>query len=544
MASGNLSPRQKMINVMYLVLIALLALNVSKEILKSFHLIEVSFNKAKDNLDAKIGDKIKGLEKESANDPTLLPYLERAKEAREISDEFVAYIQQIIDELTEKAEGRKEPEGDVDPASLKPYETELKGSDNIELHAHYFFVDNAGGGKEKGYKSKELEDKINKTRESLLKLLESDKDTNGVQLDPKIKESVAQGTMLRAELEPGETKYSSWSKKFLEHSPLAAVVTLLTKIQSDAKTLEAAVVDELSKGEEQQFNIEALEPVVRTNSNVVMLGEEFRAEIFLAARTSGSENTTFEMTQGGAGPLEIENGKGIYSVRPSSQGAFPFAGVIKVKTKKGTEEYPFSSEYQAFQGQASIAATKMNMLYIGVENPISIAVPGVNPRDITASISSGTLRRDGSNWVADVQQPGNATISVSAKLSDGSSRTVGSMVYRVRRLPKPEAKWGTIESGGAPIPKSALLAQAQITAGMGAEFAFEGLRYTVTNYQFIFAPRRGEAAVLNGNGPAIQAGMKNLIQRASRGDRVLVDKIRANGPGGSKTLQPIIIEIQ
>lgn len=541
MAGGNLSPRQKMINVMYLVLIALLALNVSKEILKSFHLIEVSFNKAKDNLDAKINEKMAGLQKSASNDPTLKPYLARAEKAQEITNGFVTYIDGIIKELEDKTEGRKEYEGENKPANMASYETELKGSDNIETHANYFFVDPEGGSKP-GWRAEALEKKINDTRKELIALLQDDP-ANGVDLADNAMEQVAASTMLRAELEPGEKRYDSWSKKYLEHSPLAAVVTLLTKIQSDAKTTEAAIIDELAKGEESIVTIKELIPVVKTSSNIVMLGEEYKAEVFLAARTTGDENTTFHLS-GSESELSKEGGKGLYSVTPGNQGTFTWGGTIKVKTKKGVDEYPFEAEYQAFQGQASISATKMNMLYIGVDNPIEIAVPGVNPDGINASMSGGSLVKKGrGKYIAKVTRPGDAAISVTAKLSDGSTKPVGRMNYRVRRLPKPEAKWGTLESG-RPAPKSALLAQRVITAGMGPEFAFEGLKYRVTGYQFVFAPRRGEALMVPGRGGAISAGMKNAIQRSRRGDRIIVDKIRATGPGGDRTLQSIIIEIQ
>jgi len=541
MSGGNLSPRQKMINVMYLVLIALLALNVSKEILKSFHMFEVSFNQSKDSLDEKIVAKIKGLEKQKTNDPSLQPFYDRAVKAKETTDEFVAYIDGIITELAEMTEGRKEYEGaEKNP---KPYMTELKGSDNIEKHANYFFVDNSEGAKEKGWRSVELEKRINDTRIALLELVKNDKDSNGVHLAGNPYEELNAATMLRAELEPNETKYKSWSRKYLEHTPLAGVATLLTKIQSDAKTLESQVVDQLSQGRESVVDIKELIPVVKTNSNVVMLGEEYKAEVFLAARTSVDENTSFELQSGGSGPLEKEGGVGIYSVRPSSQGVFPWGGVIKVKTKKGVDEYPFTAEYQAFQGQASISATKMNMLYIGVDNPISIAVPGVNPRDITASISAGSLGRSGSNYVAKMTRPGDATISVSAKLSDGSSRNVGRMVYRVRKLPKPEARLGTYESGRV-VPKNALMAVGALNVGMGPEFAFEGLKFRITGFQFIYVPRRGDAAAFSTNGPRLSGPMRGSIQKAKRGDKIIIDKIRVTGPGGNRTLQPVIIDIQ
>ncbi|MCB0734390.1 MAG: gliding motility protein GldM [Flavobacteriales bacterium] len=539
MAGGKLSPRQKMINMMYLVLMALLALNVSNEILKAFHLFEVSFNQAKNNLSSKIDLQLASLQKESANQPTLKPYYERAQKAHEITDGFVAYIDEIITELEEATDGRKDPE---DGETVKDkYETELKQADNMEKHANYFLVDKTGGAP--GWKAKELEDKINNTRLELAKLLKPD--TPRVDIRVGAMEEIEKSSGLRAELhEADQKKYGSWAFKYLEHSPLAAVVTLLTKMQSDARAMEGLIIDELSKGQTTEFTIEELIPVVKTKSSAVLVGEDYEAEIFLAARTAGSENNTFELN--GGGELEKVDGVGMYRARASSQGTHSFSGVIKVKTKEGDKPYPFTAEYQVFAGNAAISADAMNVLYIGVENPISIAVPGVSPNDVTATISSGSLqKKGGNNYVAKVTQSGKATISVSAKLSNGTSRNMGRTEYKVRRLPKPEARWGAIENNGLPVPKAALLAQNALFASMGEGFAFDGVNYRIVSYQFVFDPRRqGDPFVKKVNGPVIDGQIKGILQRASQGDRVIVDMIRAQGPDGVRNLSPIAIMVQ
>ncbi|MBI1305804.1 MAG: gliding motility protein GldM [Bacteroidetes bacterium] len=542
MAGGKLSPRQKMINMMYLVLMALLALNVSNEILKSFHLFEVSFNKAKENLSSKINLQLKALQKESANQPVMLPYFNRAQDAKKIADEFVSYIDGIIKELEDETDGRKDPEDGHKVE--KRYETELKQADNMEKHANYFLVDNADGKKEKGYRGKELEDKINNTRIALAKLLTPD--TPRIDIKPTAMKQLEESSGLRAELTEEEKRhYGTWSAKYLEHSPLAAVVTLLTKMQSDARTMEGLIIDELSKGKADDIVIEELIPVVKTKSSAVLVGEDYEAEVFLAARTAGSENNEF-ILQGG-GTLEKSNGVGKYVARASSQGTHSFGGVIKVKSKSGDKEYPFTAEYQVFQGQAAISADAMNVLYIGVDNPISIAVPGVNPADVHPSISGGggTLAKgSGNSYVAKVSQPGTATISVSAKLGNGSTRQMGQSVYKVRRLPKPEAQWGAIENNGLPVPKQALVAQSQIIASMGAGFAFEGINYRVTEYQFVFAPRMGQPFVKKCSGPVIDQQVKGIVMKAQKGDRIIVDMIRAAGPDGVRPLSPIAIVVQ
>jgi hypothetical protein len=186
----------------------------------------------------------------------------------------------------------------------------------------------------------------------------------------------------------------------------------------------------------------------------------------------------------------------------------------------------------------------MNVLYIGVKNPISVGVPGVEPSAVNVRISGGggRIARKVGNYEATVTKTGKAIISVSATI-DGKAQSVGSQEYKVRKLPTPIAKWGTIGSG-LPTPKQALLAQSSLRASMGQGFAFDGVRYKVISYQFIFAPKRGEARVAKGSSSAITGPMKGIIKRAKRGDRILVDKIRATRPGGTRTLLPIMIEIR
>ncbi|MCB9261608.1 MAG: gliding motility protein GldM [Flavobacteriales bacterium] len=534
MAGGKLSPRQKMINMMYLVLTALLALNVSKEILKSFHLMEVSFNKAKENLASKIDLQMKAFAKQAENDPTLVPYYNRALEAKTITDDFVAKIDGIKKELEDKTGGREE----LADKDKKSYEAELVKMDDMENHANYFMVE------DKGKRGKDLEKLVNDTRAKLIAVLDSDT-AKGVSIEASKKQSVEHSCQLMAALDPNEKgdHYPSWSAKYLEHSPLASVMTLLTKMQTDARSTQSAVLDVLNQGDVPELKIESMEAVVKPlNGSVIMKNGTYQAEIFLAAKTKGSENDEYIITQGGSGGLTKEGGKMIYKANGGSSGEFKFAGKVNVKTAKGTKEYPFESTYQVFEGGATISADLMNVLYIGIDNQISVGVPGVNPNDVSVTMSGGSISRSGGKYVARVSSRGEAVISASAKMSDGTTRSVGSQKYRIKKLPTPIAQWGAIASG-TPSPKPALLAQNSIFASMGEGFVVDGITYSVTSYQFVLAPRRGEAFLTKGNGGAINGAMKGAIQKANRGDRIIVDQIRATGPGGSVTLQPIMIEI-
>ena len=527
MAGGKLSPRQKMINMMYLVLMALLALNVSKEILKSFQLIEISFNKAQDNINTKNNTLMTAFEAQSQNRAYVVPYYKRALKAKKIGDDFVAYLENLKKQLVEAAGNRKEPEPGQ-PAN----EAELAQPDNIEKHANYLFEANGGAN------AKELQAKINETRVALLSLLKTNA-AEGVSIDVNEYKKVEGRSDLIAEDDPNSKQ--SWASVYFEHSPLAAVTALLTKIQNDAKNTQAEVISALAKNiDKDKISFDKLTAAVIAPSSTVMIGEEYKAQVLLVASNSKSEH---DVVVNGS-KLPMVDGMGQFKAVPNSQGVFEWGGTIKLQTDTGLALFPFKAEYQAFAGGATISATKMNVLYIGVANPISVSVPGFAPKDVSVTMQGGRISSDGKGgYNAIVESGRDAKITASAKMRDGSMRTMGSMPYRIRPLPRPEAKMGSIESG-RPSPKEALMAQSAVIADMGPGFAFEGINYNVTSFQFIFAPRREDAILINGSGPMITGQMKGALNRAKRGDRVIIDKIRARGPDGERNLLPIMIEIQ
>ncbi len=528
-----------MINMMYLVLITLLALNVSNEVLKAFHLFEVGFNQSRNDFQANITNRLAVLGQESQNQPVLRPYYERALKAHQISDEFVQYIDDVINDLEELTGGRKDRE---EASIISTIKTELVQADNMERHANYFLVDNSAGTK--GWRAKLLEQRINETRLNLVQLLKPD--------EPKI--TVKQGVMqeldsrspLRAELRAEDQgDFESWSGKYLERTPLAAVMSLLTKMQSDARSLESSVIDELARGKVVYHPIEKLVPVVSAPSSAILLGEEYTAEVFLAAKTAGWENNSYELE--GGKELTTENGVGLYSEKPNTIGIRQIKGVIRVNSRDGDQLYPFKTEYQVFNGQAAISADAMNILYIGVKNPITIAVPGVNPQNVIVNISSGNLaRQEGNKYIANVSNTGQSIITVSARLSNGTTKLMGRSVYRVRNLPKPEAIWGVISNTKLSIPKQVLLTQNNIIANMGEDFAFGGneVKYLVERFRFVYVPKRnGNPEVIDVTGSAITQGLKNIIQSAKTGDQIIIANVVAIGPDGRRRLNTITFTI-
>lgn len=505
MAGGNISPRQKMINMMYLVLTAMLALNVSAEILKAFHMVEVSMDKAGVNIDEKNKNTLKAIatyNQQNPGDAIGTDIYKKSVDASKIADEAVKYVTDLKMLLIEQAEGRKD--GDAN--------AELTKADNIELHANYLIVKDGGANGEA------LKKKINETRDKLIGLL------------PKDKQSLIKSD-LNTEVEKGSTQ--TWQSEMFEHTPLAAVVALLSKTVNDIKNTEAQVLDLLKAGLTDDVviveNFEA--KVIPNNGTYITIGSEYSADIFLAASTRQEADIKV-----GGTTVKVENGVGKYTVNPSREGEIEYSGVITTKRSNGkVETYPFKSSFTALKPLAVISATKMNVVYIGLENPISVSVPGYSANQVQVTCSSGgRLKPAGQAGTYNLTVDGSSReIEVSASVKDakGTTKKMGIQKYRVRNIPKPTPMLGSIEQSG-PVSAGELKA-AQFVFTVLKDFAFEGVKFTPFEYYIVYQPKKGDGRAEKGNGSAITPAIKQILNNAKKGDRITLAQIKANGPAGA-----------
>ena len=519
MASGKLSPRQKMINMMYLVLIALLALNVSKEILKAFHLFELSFNSANKNTDQKNKDVMVQFEanmKDESKKVRTEQWYKLAKETQQITKEFNDYVQKTKLAIVTGAGGRKDGKEDE----------ELVQPDNMEKHANYFV--NQGNGLK-------IQQKIEETRKKLIKILDAtatDKEGKANQI------SLEKTSQLRAT----DTK---WVSENLEHSPLAGVVTFLTKTQNDAKSLEANILTALaSKIDQTKLIFNKQMAVVISESTNVMSGSSYKADVALAAYNSTAASRILV----NGSPIQVVDGIGKISIPASGVGSHKIVAQIESVDPQTGEKVLIDApvvEWTSFQPSATISADAMNVLYIGLDNPMSISVPGVAPSATSVSPGAGLnlVKGNDGKYIAKIT-PGTreATISVSAKMPDGSTKPMGKQVYRIKNVPKPEAKLGPM-SGGLQS-KLAIAAQPTISAVLD-NFVFDGVKFTITKYSVTYMPKRG-----NMEGPTAVSGNSAVkiaayASKSRPGDMIALDGIRAIGPGGKEVvLNPLIFTIQ
>ena len=544
MAGGKTTPRQKMINMMYLVLTALLALNVSKEIIKAFNLIENSLITSTSNIKAKNDMARKAIAKEENESAKAAG--KYADEAKKIADQFEKNIDGIKADLEALAEGRKKEPEDM---LVKGGVAELVQGDNMEVHANYFLLEkgaNRKDGKPWSFaptgkmRGEAVQAMINGTREDLLKVLDAaikdpnlgGKDDNGEtkKLLQEAKKSLAEKTALIAEdAKKKDEGHGGWVSMYLEHSPLAGVFALLSKYTNDARSLESEITATLAKAvNASDFKFDKLAAVISAPNSAIMQGQTYEADIMLAAYNSKAQ---MNITANGAA-VEIKEGIGKYKATGVTPGEMSYKVNITVPGPGGkTENLVAEAKYSVFPPMAAISADELRVFYVGLENPISVAVAGVDPKNISVSVSAGNLQRrpDGRyNVLFPARTANESIVSVTAKMGDGRVMNMGSQKFKIRNVPKPVFRAGAI-AFDKPITLSALQVQSTAVALL-ENFVYEGVKYTIQSYKFTGIGSRGPKPV-NVTGASL-APIKPILSSMRPGEFVMFTEIRAVGPSG------------
>ncbi|NLJ07861.1 MAG: gliding motility protein GldM [Sphingobacteriales bacterium] len=527
MSVGKTNPlRQMMINMMYLVLTAMLALNVSAEILLAFKTVNDGMLKTIaliDNQEKAVMDNFEKL-KETTKEAAL--YQAKAVEVNKACDELYAYVENLKHLIIEESGGME--------WNAKENDSAYKNMKDLESVTR-IMVNNKRGDA--------LQEEIGKTREKLEEVAKSVDNIkkNWETFEPKI--------IIKKEeaMTPGKT----WAAERFHMVPVIACVTLLTKIQSDVRTTQQNINTELlSQIGKLDFKFNTLIPVVRvtTGKSAVAVGEKYEAEILLAAYDSNQQPEIFLSGK----PLEVKNGKATYVGSTASQGSFKFSGEIVVTNKSTGEKtkYPYELAYDVFNAPAIISPTKMNVIYMGLENPFSISVPGFRPTDVKASISSTAggsitpVAGKPGDFIVVVPEPKgqfkleNAKINVTVNLPGGGIKNAGSGEFRLKKVPAPVPYLGS-KSGGE--ISAAELRTINMVAARLENFAFD-LTYRVTKFKMVYQPKRGNAQFADGNGAQLTNEMKGWMTAPGAGDMLIVTNIWAEAPGlGNKQIPGAVV---
>ena len=566
MSGGKETPRQKMIGMMYLFYTALLALNVSAEILTAFTMVDGSLRKTNGITEDVIANTQNEFVKAMVNDSAgVAPFKERADRVIKAAEKAYKQIQhyklalvgtledvydgdyttpytESLDAADQRIENalREKYSEDSNGASMDPNLVDIDDlvskKDDNNVGGEIFIT--KGQGKEvragrEGYKQI-LIDIINEG---------SEKDTVAASVAARksIIESLNQ--MLSTEdtkSENDEGEMVPWDVANFEHLPAAGVLTLMTKMQSDVRNTESSVLSYLlSQIGKADMKFNAIKAVVNAKSSYVLVGQPYKAEIFIAAYDS-TQNP--EILVGGS-KIPVNSGVGVFTGNTSSVGPKSFGGVIKLKNKSTGEvkDYPFKGEYEVGQSSLSVSPTKMNVLYIGVPNPIDITASGVPAEKLNVSISGGAISKAGAagSYVAQVKSPGTVNITVTANV-DGQTKNLGSKQFRVKRVPDPVAKVAGKREGT--VTKAELAAQAGVKADL-ENFDFD-MKFNVVSFK-VSATIKGFSQDATANSAAFTAQQKQIISQVPSGGKIYIEDIKAKGPDGSiRSLGTIAFKIK
>jgi len=523
MGHGKETPRQKMIGMMYLVLTALLALNVSKDVLDAFVIVDHGLHQTTENFASKNSELYGKMDlAHSQNESKVGEWKNKADEVKEKSQELYEFIHYCKSEIVkldnEEAVGEHEIIWE-----------EVKGKDNNNIPAQVMLVEGKG---------KELKEKINNYREEMLHMIDN---TDG---EYNLLIESIEGN-LSTEDHPAEKAGDPahpWESHNFEHLPLAAVITILSEMQAAVRNVESDMISYLlSQVGAKDFRVNVLEAIVLPNSNVVFKGQEYRAQVFLAAYDS-TKVPNVVLTNGEV--LSVEGGKGIYSKTLSTAGEQHWGGVLSLGNDGELIERTFDATYRVAEANAVISPTKMNVFYRGVDNPVSISASGVTESAVRPSISSGTIRRvSPGNYIV---QPGpredNSTVRVYAEV-DGKESFMGEMKFRVLNLPDPTAVVQGLPKG------SGFLSLSQLTRLKKVEAVAEGflfdVDFTVTGFKVNVVGSGGINIIEESKNESFTSAQQEIFRRMRAGQRVFIEDIEAIGPDGVKrTLNSITIKIQ
>ena len=497
------TPRQRMIGMMYLVLTAMLALNVSAAILNGYLQVDESLHATIETTES--GNKAEYERFETAlseNPEKTQVWYDKAMEVKKQSDELYNYIAEFKDDIVQMADGKDA----IKNATVR----DIKKRDDTNIPHQY--------GLNEGHAT-ELKERIIAYRE-FLKNITGEEEDDAADADIEHMFATDEG-------ENSEGKKISWEQTVFEEMPVCATITVLTKIQNDVRTYEGKAVQVLfSKTDASDVRVNKMGAYIIPSSEYVIRGSKYRAQIILAGIDSTKSPEYF--ING-----EKINDKGIYEVVASGVGEKKYKGQIAYQHLGETVYLPFEGKYTVGEPTATISNTDLNIMYRGYNNPFSISVPGVSNEKLQVRCQGASIMKQNGLWII---KPGNGggdkmTIEVLAEV-DGKVSVMGSQVYRVKRLPKPDAYFeinGQL-SEDTKIARAALINPAnKIVASYGADGLIQA-KFTITGFQV----KLPTGASFNVKGDKLDAKSLEAIKKLKQGNMVNLQYIKAVGPDGKE----------
>jgi len=503
-----------MINLMYIVLTAMLALNVSSDVLDGFTQVEDGLNRSNSNVDQRNEAIYRRLEAFTDQNPDKgKPWLARATEVRELTHGLYNYVDSLKVAIVTKADG-----DDADVNNIV-HRDDLEASSVVMLNPATL-------------EGQRLRHRVDTYRKFIADLM----------LD-SVKKSNIEAALSTAPFDrKGIIGGQKWEEAKFENQPVVAAVTLLAKLQNDVRYAEGEALSALLAAVDAgDVRVNELNAFVIPQSRNVMRGGKYSANIVLAAVDTTQRPAIY------VNGARLDNDNGLYELVAGSTGNFEYKGYLEVPHGDGSvTRHDFTSTYTVVEPTATVSATMMNVLYAGIDNPMSISVPGVPNTAVTASMTNGSLIRQGDNWVARPSKVGeNAVVTVTANI-DGRPQTVATTTFRTRKLPDPTpyiafADANGVQSryrGSRPFAKTKLLQAPGIEAAIDDDLL--NISFKVLSFQTVFFDSMGNAIPEVSDGANFSQRQKDQFRRLQRGKRFYISAVKAIGPDGiTRDLSPM-----
>lgn len=483
-------PRQLMINLMYLVLLALLALNVSAEIFHAFFTMDRGLNESSRVVAHSNEQIVSAIAEQAEAYAQFEPFRDKAYAVQKIAEEFYQAVGQTKSTLITAAGGLAE-DGLPKRKTDKDITTRL--------------LVNQGKGDT-------LENQILNTRKKLLDLIEEEEH----------RRLLATNIPLNVQAIPADSDKKTWAQFTFQQMPVGAVLPILSKLQNDVKIAETAILNYFLEKTNAVIKTDAFVPVIAADRSYVIRGEEYMGEVFLAAYSTTADNMIIKID---GRDYPVVDGKAVFTSRPSNLGLQrhqvdielidPISGETKVFQK------PFS--YEVGERSVTVSADKMNVMYVGVENPISVSAAGVPSTQVQVEASGVRLERKGNGkYVAIPTTVGDAKISV---FGGGLERTV--FDYRIKRIPDPVLYLGNKKGGNV---KLAEFKAQQGIIPLLENFDFNA-RCKIVEFELVRVPKNDDVRVIMNQGGGYGSEAKRLIDAAKIGDVYYFNRVKVKCPG-------------
>lgn len=564
MAGGNLSPRQKMINMMYLVLTALLALNVSKEVLNSFFEVNTGVVRTTTNFTSKNMESYNDFTAAAELNPVKAgPFKDQAFAVKREADAIVNFIQELkyglvlaVDKSVFLGQYK-----DLDGEIIEGNETELIW-DKLSKEQKKLPIANLNNKENRDMsgetlvntgKASSLKQQINSFKNNMLTIA-GDNEVLALNIKSALDTQDKNGK--------GGSAKIPWEKYNFLDMPSVGALTLLSKMQSDVRNTEADIIKLLKENiDAGSLKFTSAEAIQIPTSTFVLRGDSFRSQIFISAKDTTQDPLIYVGEYDSIGPgkyemvgdydtIKVLNGKGIFSRRANVTGMQNWGGLISMKTESGTKTYPFKGNYLVANKTAVVSPVNMNILYLEVDNPLQISVPGFSAGEITASISNGSIvpiKKSSGEYRARPSKKGKASVTLYAKINDKRTK-MGAVEFRVKEVPPPKAKVQLAKQAGGTwmIDKMQLVNSGGVLAEL-KDFDFKGVRYLITSYR-LTGMYKGEQMKEDTKGPEFSPKMINIIKNTKSGNTITISNIKARRVDTKNTkerqLDPLVLEIK